>query len=892
MKREPGLLDWLRIAAARVAGLFSKRRSAFELDQELGAHLDQLREENIRRGMTPEEARHAARRAFGGVEQIKEAYREQRGLPFLETLFQDVRYGMRVLGKTPGFTAVAILTLAIGMGANTAIFSVVHSVLLQPFPYPNPDRLAIVWSIYGHEGRAPASGPELIYLRERSRLFEELGGIWAQSGALTGEGQPEQVSLGLVTANFLSLLSAKPQLGRFFLPGEQGSGAARVIILSDRLWRRRFGADPGLLGRSVRLDAEPFTVVGVMPPGFKMIAPEGASVPPDLDVYLPFPTNLATDPRDQAYIRVLGRLKKGVTIQQAQSEAEEIAGQLRREFTEFSELGLGLRVVPLHDDVVRKLRPALLALFAGVGFVLLIACANVANLLLSRASQRQREITLRTALGAARGRVICQLLTESVLLSSMGGAAALLVGWCALKLLLTLRPPEMERLGSIGLNVIAFAFTSTISVIAGILFGLAPALAVTRVNLVESLKEGGRAIATGKRHSRNLLVVSEVALGFVLLMGAGLMTQTFAGLLRVDPGFAPTSVLTFHLSVASVKYRTPESAVNFFRQLAKNLSGLPGVRSVGVISHLPFDDSLPNWYGYYWPEGAPKQEQNTVMADHRSVLPGYFESVGATFIAGRDFDEFDVAENRGFAIVDDFLAEKAWSATSAVGKKLNIENGNFVRDTVEVIGVVKHLQSHSLTDRVRGQVYLLYPRAIRRHMALTIKSTAAPQTLLPFLQREVAKLDKDLPIYNVQPMESYVEKARRETRFTAMLAGVLALIALLLASTGIYGVTSYSVVQRTNEIGVRMALGAGPPNILRMVMRQGMFPVATGLFLGMVLSFVLTPLISGLLFSVHASDPVTLVASCAFFGGVGLLACYLPARRAVKVDPLVALRYE
>ena len=624
--------------------------------------------------MSPEEARLAARRDFGGLEQAKERYREQRGLPFADTLLNDLRYGFRMLRKARGFTFVAILTLAIGIGANTAIFSVVHAVLLAPFPYPNAERLAIVWSVYGLEGRAPAAGPELAYLQERSKLFEEFGGIWAQSGALTGEREPEQVKVGQVTWNFLSMLSAKPQLGRFFRAEEQGFSAARSMILSDALWRRRFGGDTQVIGKPVRMNGNSFTVVGVMPADFRIIFPEGSSVPSEMDVYIPFPADLAKQPADQGYIRVVGRLKRGVTPQQAQSEADEMASHMRKQFPAFAEQELKLQVVPLHGDVVRNLRPALLALFSGVGFVLVIACANVANLLLSRASQRQREVTLRIAMGATRGRVIRQLLTESVLLSCIGGAAAVLMGSWALKLLLALRPQEMERLGTIELDFTAFGFTLALSVIAGILCGIAPALRATRVNLVESLKEGGRNVAGVRRDSRSVLIVCEVALGFVLLIGAGLMMQTFAGLLRVNPGFTADGLLTFHVSAASRKYETPEAATEFFRKLQKNVAAVPEVESVGVVSHLPFDESLPNWYSYYWAEGAPKQEQNTVMADHRSVFPGYFKSIGASFVAGRDFDDYDIKEGREVVIVDEVVAERAWSDGLAVGRKLNIEH--------------------------------------------------------------------------------------------------------------------------------------------------------------------------------------------------------------------------
>lgn len=885
-------MEWLRIFASRLRGFFRRRDAESELDAEVRVHLEMLTEENIRRGMSPVEARYAARREFGGVEQTKQLYRLQRGLPVLDHFTQDVRLALRSLGKRPGFTLVAVLTLAIGIGANTAIFTAVHSVLMQSLPFPKADRLAIVWSTLGNEGRAPASGPELETLRQRSRLFEDLGGIWAQSGALTGEGEPEQVRLGMVTANFLGILGTTPPIGRFFEPAEQGPGAPRAIIISDGLWRRRFGADAGCVGKTVRLNGQSVTIVGVMPAGFRIIFPEGSSVPPEMDAYVPFRSNLASDPADQSYLRVIGRLRGGVTISQAQQEMDTLAGQIRAEYAAFADPPLSLQVVPLQGDVVRNIRPALLALFGGAGLVLLIACVNVANLLLVRANERSLEMALRTALGAGRGRLIRQLLTESILLSCCGAVAALGFGWCALRLVLAVQPKEMERFTAMQMNPPVFAFTFAVAIVAGTLFGLAPALGTRKLDLTRSLKDIRQTGSRSGRRQRNLLVISEVALSFVLLIGAGLMLRTFVRLLQVNPGFEAANVLTFRVSVASVKYQSGDAAVRFFRKLQENLSQVPGVQAAGVISHLPFDDTLPNWYGFYWREGASKQEQNTTMADFRSSLPGYFKSMGATFLSGRDFDDHDVAENLKLAIIDDTVAQEAWAGQDAVGKLINIENGNFVRDTAQVIGIVKHLQYHTLTDQVRGQVYLLYPQAIRAHMAVTLKSTATTPTLVPLVRQQVAALDKDLPLYHLQSMTDYVASARRQTRFMTLLAGIMGGMALLLAGIGIYAVTMHSVLQRMREIGVRTALGAAPRQVFALVLRQSMFPIALGLLAGFVLALLLTPFLSSLLFGMHPTDLPTFVIGALILSTAGLIACLLPARRATRVDPMIALRYE
>lgn len=882
---------------AVVSALFRHKLVENETDEELRTHVQNRTEDLERSGLTPAEAKRRARIEFGNHEKFKEECREERGGFWLETVWTDIRFGSRMLRRSPGFTSVAILTLALGIGANTAIFSVVNAVLLKPLPYPNANRLVLIWSQWGNETRGPASGPELMELRKRCRAFEEIGGIWATSGTITGTGEPEQVRLAFTTANFLPLLADKPQLGRFFAPGEDRSGAAPQMILTDGLWRRAFGANPGIIGQTARLNGNQFTVVGVLPRNFKLLFPDGSGVMADVQVFITFLDDLEKRDRNTGFLRVVARLRRGVTVAQAQSEAEGIATQLRGEAKEYAEQSLHLTVASLQDDDVRLVRPALLSLFAAVGLVLLVTCANVANLLLSRSGGRRHETALRTAMGAERRRIVRQLLTEHLLLSCLGGAAALGIGWAAMRWILSLQPEGTSQLVEVSLDGWVLTFTLGLSILTGLLFGLAPALLVSRVDLAEALKESGQTTATGKPWFRQLLIVSEVALGCVVLVGTGLMIRTFASVLRVDPGFRADNVLTFQLSFPWTRYGTVESITSFLKELRTNLAAMPGTESVSGISHLPLDEGKGNWYSYYWADGAPVEQQNTVMADHRSTLPGYFRTIGATLLAGREFEDTDDAVHAHVAIVDDVVAEQLWPGQNAVGKKLSLEDSpkgpfQFERESVVVVGVVKHLQAHSLTTKGRGQIYLPVPLAPRPVYSILVRTTEPMQTFAAYVQQAVKKLDKDMPISNLLPQMDYVDKARAQTRFVTVLAGALGMLALFLACIGIYGVTSYSVAERKREIAIRIALGADSARVGKMVLRQSGTPVVVGVIAGLTLAAALTPLLSGMLFGVRPGDPLTYVFIALVLGVVGVAACYIPARRATKVDPMIALRCE
>ena len=879
------MLNDLRL---RLRSLFRRAAVEDDLNDELRFHFDQHVEKLIGSGVSLPEARRRARLSLGTHDEIQEDFRDASGVRFLETLLQDIRFALRMLRKSPGFTSIAILTLALGIGANTAIFSVVDAILLKPLPYPDANRLAIVLSSFGNEHRAPSSGYAFEQVRQRSRLLEQIGGIWVTNGSITGttDPHPEAVKLAEVTGDFLSLLCKRPALGRFFIPQDAAPNSSLSVVVSNSLWRRKFGADPAIIGKPLHIGDNALTILGVLPPDFRLIFPDDVSVPETPDVYILLSGRQFT-PGGPAFLRLIGRLRPRATFAQAQSDLDIIAAQLRTTVNGYNAQNYSLRVIPLQQDDVRNVRSVLTILFGGVGFVLLIACANVANLLLARAANRRRETIVRAALGASRGRLLRQLLTESMVLAFFGSLAAILVGWAALQGLLALRPESLLRLGTIHLDAAAFAFTFVVALLTGVIFGLAPALATTGLDLTTGLKSAGGNRSSAKQGSKIALILGEVALSFALLTGTGLLVRTFIGVLRVDPGFQPANVLSF--TILGGDYP-------FLHHLQQNLSALPGVQSVSVVSHLPLDNSYANWYDYYWPEGTPPDQQSTAMADYRSIFPGYFKTIGATMIEGRDFTDTDDASHQHVIIVDDALAKSAWPGKDALGKRLHISDSpagwyKFQDDWAVVVGIVHHVQYHSLTVMVRPQIYVPYPLA-PRPVSFVLRGSAPLPSLVAPIRYEISKLDKTVAVTRFIPLSDLVAQARSQTRFVTFLSGALAALALFLSCIGIYGVTSYLTASRTSEIGVRMALGASPGDVRKLVLRGGMTPVIFGCAIGIVLSLPLTPLLSSLLFGVRPFDLPTLSVASFFLSSIGFFACYIPARRAMRVDAMVALRYE
>ena len=805
----------------------------------------------------------------------------------MRTLLQDVRYALRTLSKSPGFTLVAVLALALGIGANTAIFSVVKAVLLSPLPYPDPERLVWVRETHREIPDEPASAPNYNDWRTQANSFEGLAAYADTALTLTGEGvEPERVPAAVVSGNFFEVLGAAPALGRGFTAEEEVSGKHRVVVLSHGLWQRRFGASPEALGQTLIIGGNPYTVVGVAPPGFKTPVMEKPA-----QLWIPTVYNLTQNARRSDYLDVVGRLKRGATIEQARAELSGIAARLAQEYPA-SNLGWDVKVVPLHERVVGDVRPALWILMGVVGFLLLISCANVANLQLARAAARRQEIAVRTALGARRGRIVRQFLTESVMLALAGGVLGLLLAMWGVELLVALSPGNIPRLDEVGLDARVLAFTFGVSLVTGVVFGLLPALSASKTDLGESLKEGGSRGATtgrGTRRLRSSFVVAEIAIAVVLLAGAGLMIRSFIQVQAVDPGFRPERILALDLSLPRAKYQEEAQLAAFYEQLTARAAALPGVERAALVDSLPLEGgSVLAFVIEGRPELPPEKVQD---AKFNTATPDYFDVMGIGHVRGERLTAQHREGVPDACVINETMARKFWPDEDPVGKRLNIGDPAST-PWMTVVGVVRDARSSGLEKEPYPQVYMPALQFRRRAMTFVARTSGDPLALVPTVRRELAALDKDLPLYNVRTMEQVLADSISRRRFQMILIAAFAGLGLLLAAVGIYGVISYSVAQRTHEIGVRVALGARAKDILRLVVGQGLGLTLVGVGVGLAGAFALTRVMASLLYGVSATDPLTFAVVPLALLGVALLACLVPARRATKVDPMVALRYE
>jgi putative ABC transport system permease protein len=816
-----------------------------------------------------------------------------------QSIAHDLRYAVRALRRTPGFTLAAVLTLALGIGATTTIFTVVNSVLLRPLSYPNADRIANIWNDFGVGAQSlPAVSPlDFRDYQRRSKTFEAFaaasdGPIVGLRGNLTGDGEPERVDVATVTANFLPLFGVTPAYGRGFLPGEEAFHGPHVVMLSDRLWRRRYGGDPAIVGRAIRMDGVAYTVVGILPAAFRLALPTEAFLLTDAELWTPLQFDYAhAPPRNYTFFTVFGRLKPGVTFGQAQAEMDGIAMQFRKEFPEHAGTQVRIRAVPLQQDVVKHARPALLVLLGAVGLVLLIACANVAHLLLVRATVREGEFALRTALGASRGAVVRQLLAESAVLAAAGGALGLGITVLALGLLRALHPSNLPRLAEVAVDGRVLAFTALTCATTTLLFGLAPALQAAGRDPQRTLQGGGRAGTGASRHRiRALLILGEVGLSVVLLVGAGLLVRSFIALQDVRPGFDADDVLTFELALPASRYPNAGARRSFLRELERRLGELPGVKRVGFTGKLPLTGSGPlSPYAY---DEATARNWESVTADGRPVSPDYFRAMNTPLLAGRPFSWEDAVGTPPVIIIDETLARQAWPGRSAVGRQLQLGPTGEADNMAEVVGVVEHERMLDLSRVVRPLIFYPMGQQLPAVVDVVLETGVAPAGVSGPATALVHEMDKDLAVTRIAPMSRYVSDGLAQARFNLLLMSTLGALALLLAAVGIFGVIAYTVTQRTREFGIRLALGEDPRRTRRDVIVRGMRLVGPSILLGLGGSLVLSRFLGSLLYQTSPRDPLTLAGIAVLLTGVALAACYLPARRATAVDPAIALRSE
>ncbi|HEX8880499.1 MAG TPA: ABC transporter permease [Candidatus Acidoferrum sp.] len=881
---------WLFTIPLRLRSLFRRGQADQELDDELRDHLERRTEEYVAKGMAQEEAHRRASLDLQGIEQTKEKCRDARRVSWMQDFVHDLRYGLRMLRKSPGFTAVGVLTLALGIGANTAIFSVVNAVLLRPLPFKDPGRLADLWR-YDLKLGVPQdqmSYPDFLDLRNQNTVFSSMAAFCEQQSiVLTSRGEPERIPGTICSSSLFDVIGVSPALGRAFLPAEDQPGKGNTVILSHEFSRTHFNSDQSALGQSLRLDGTNYQVIGVMPPGFTF--PISAD---PVAVWLTVATDgdMATG-RGVAIYNVITRLKPGITAAQATAQTSTLFKGIAARFPRNHAEGWNVRVVPTRSDLVSNSRDALLVLFAAVGMVLLIACANVANLILSRGTARRYEIALRTALGASRFRVVRQLLTESLLLALCGGALGLAAGYWATVFLVRTGPQDIPRLTSVHLDAPVFLFALAVSVLTSVLFGLVPALRVSKLELTQAVNERGQSGPSSRSRFRSALIVAEVALSLVTVLGAGLLLQTLWHLEKTHPGFDPNRVLTFSLELPGA-FSDPQR-VQYLQELLPRLRFLPGVDSASAVFPLPFLTGMGITTRFQM-EGSGLDPNQWPRADLAAIDDSYFRSMRIPLLQGQDFLDAKAGPSRPVAVVNEAFARRYFRNENPIGKRLkpDVETTHTPAQLAEIIGIVANVKTSSLRQDAAPLVYVPFSQFPISAMTLVLRSGADPRPLVAAVRQETQAVNPAVLIFNGKTLEQEIGLTLGQPRFNALLLAVFAGLALALAMVGLYGAISYAVSQRTQEIGIRMALGAAPVVMMKLMLGSGLRLALVGTALGLAAAFVLARLMTGLLFGVSATDPLTFLSVAALLTLVALAACYIPARRAMRVDPLVALRYE
>jgi predicted permease len=885
--------EWRTRTLLRLKALFRRRQLDRDLDDELAFHVA-MREQKLSESVAqPDDAHYAVRRRFGNATSLKESTREMWTFTWLETLWQDVRYGARVLRKSPGFTATAVLTLALGIGANTAIFTVVNSVLLRPLPYKDPSHLYWVSDYLPRFHAAMVGSSDYLAWRERNAVFDDMAAYNYFSTNLTTDGEPERLSAVGVTASFFSMLGVEPAIGRAFVDAENRAGVTPVVILSYRFWQQRYAGSQNILGRSIHLDDSSYQAVGVMPADFRF--PDNDRNP---DLYLPLtlpPHPIFSPQSPQQILQVLARVKPGIRPERAISDLATMNEWIARQYpAAFAAAASNTQVqfINLHDRLIGDTRPGLLMLLGAVSFLLLISCANVANLQLARSSRRQREIAVRMALGAGRSRVVRQLLTENVLLAVIAALLGFFIAREGIQLFHVLPPSAIPHPEFVVMDGWVLGFTMVIAIVTGLLFGLAPASVTFHADLNYALKEGtsGSGTAPGRIHLRGMLVVAELAMALVVMVGAGLLINSFMKLMAVSPGFDSHNLFTAQLKLSSVTYKTQEQQGAFASHLLETITGLPGVKSAALGTSLPM---MPyDSQNAFFIKGQPEMPIGTwPLVPIIDVTPGYFQALGIPVLSGRPFAPEDRAGSSPVAIVNRAFVNQYLNGVDPMQQSLRI-SGSPTAPWTPIVGLVGDERHQGPDVNPSPQIYIPLVQSRLQYIQIALRTQSNPAAVASELKYAVQQLDPNLPVYDVSTMDQRLAKSVGTRKFDTLMLGIFAAVALIVAAVGVYGVVSYAVSQRIHEFGIRIALGATPSDVLRLVLGQGLRLALMGVLIGVLGALALTRLLAGMLFEIKPSDPFTLASVAVLLSAVALLACYIPARRATRVDPMFALRHE